>query len=80
MAQALLSSAWDAVQSAPLLSGCVAFQALRFLADDLYLGWRQRAAVQRATHCPRELQHSVSQDEFETSRAYALDASKLGMA
>jgi hypothetical protein len=80
MASALFSSIVEAAQATPLFTGCVVFQALRFALDDVYVAYREKRAIQQATQRPPELQDSITEEEFEKSRSYALDSATFSMA
>lgn len=72
--------AWvlDTVRAAPLLSGCVAFQATRFLFEDVYVALRQRSVV-RPANLPPTLKDVLDVDEMERARRYALDSNLFGI-
>lgn len=45
----------------PLLLQALVFKVVIFVLDDLYLSWRQRAAIARVTTVPTELADVMSQ-------------------
>lgn len=69
----MLQWAQRLVETAPLLAGCLGFQALDFVFQDLYVGmWRQRRVVKTAS-VPPALAATMTPSALEQARSYALD-------